>query len=219
MWRKMLHLALGGMLLAGCLGDGSEGAAAPVGGTTDRLASRLELPVQPSASRVVLTTHREYEGEMQQQLDLEVLGGTVALRSLPGGGLELVDLRIDLGDVVLDEDEMPPHGVHVTDIALRLPEPTDLEATSSPSANRLVGTGQAELLLSWSYVAVGEPAAGKVVPLGTQRVTSVALEVEVSTTDDGRALVKLHGRRHGTFVEATGLFELSDLGIELRALG
>jgi hypothetical protein len=215
MWTKMLHLVLGGVLLAGCFGNLSEGPAPPVGGTRDRLQSTLEVGLEPGSCRTVVTAQRQYQGEMARQIDLPVLGGTVALRAWPDGRLEVEDLRVDLDDVVLDEYEFPPNGVHLTGITLTLRDVGEADAKWIDEGAQLEAKGQVDLLLDWAAVNDN----GSVLPLGTQQVTAVTVEVEVSTTADGKALVKLHGRRHGEFVEATGLFAISDLGLELRAVG
>jgi hypothetical protein len=215
MWTKMLHLVLGSVLLAGCLGDVPDGLAPPVGGTSDRLQSTLEVGLAPGSCRVVMTAQRQYQGDIARQIELPVLGGTVALRSWPDGRLEFEDLRVDLDDVVFDEYDLPPDGVRLTGIALTLRDVGEVEAKWVEEGAQLEAKGQIDLLLEWTAITPG----GAALPLGTQRVTAVAVEVEVSTTDDGKALVKLHGRRHGEFVEVAGIFAISELGIELRAVG
>jgi len=215
MWRKMLHLVLGGVLLAGCFGNVSEGPAPPVGGTRDRLLRTLEVGLEPGSCRTVVTAQRQYQGEMARRLYLPVVSGTVALRAWPDGRLEVEHLRVDLDDVVLDEAEFPPGGVHLTGITLSLRDVGEADATWVEEDTKLVARGEVDLLLDWA--AVNDD--GSELPLGTRQVTAVAVELEVTTTDDGRALVKLHGRRHGEFVEATGIFAISELDLELRAIG
>lgn len=215
MWTKMLHLVLGGALLAGCFGPVTEDSAPPVGGTRDRLESTLEVDLEPGSCLAIVTLEREYQGRLDHRLDLGVRGGSVVLRASPDGRLEVQDLRLDLEDVVLDRYELPPGGVHLTALALSLRDPGEAEATWLDDGTRLEARGQLDLLLDWSAVVDD----GSEVPLGTQPVRAVAVEVEVTTTDDGRALVKLHGRRPGPFIEADGLFAISELGLELRALG
>ena len=215
MWSKMLHLVLGGVLLAGCFGDVAEDPAAPVGGTRSRLERTLGVALEPGSCRAVATLQREYQGEMAHQLDLPVTGGSVTLRAWPDGRVEVEDLRVDLDDVVLDEYEFPPSGVHVTGLQLSLRDAGAADATWADDGNALDAQGQVDLLLYWSSVADD----GSVVPLGAQPVTAVAVEVKVTTTDDGRALVKVHGRRHGQFVEADGVFAISELALDLSAVG
>ncbi len=215
MWTKMLHLMLAGVLLAGCFGQVDEGPAPPVGGTRDRLESTLEVNLEPGSSLAIVTVEREYQGQLDHRLDLGILGGTVALRAWPDGQLEVQDLRVDLDDVVLDKYEFPPDGVHLTGLALSLRDVGEAQAAWLDDGTRLQARGQLDLLLDWSAVVDG----GAELPLGTQQVSSVTVEVEVTTTDDGRALVKIHGRRPGPFVEADGLFAISELGLELRAVG
>jgi hypothetical protein len=214
---SLLYLTLGGLVLAGCVAEPSSGPAAPVGGTGERLAATLDLPLDPGASRVAVSVARDAAEEAPRHVDLEVQGGSVSLRRLPDGDLEVVDLQVVLGDIVFDEDELPPHGLHLTGLAFRLGDVASVPASRAGEDGRLAAAGQVELVLDWSSVVGAGP--GGVVPLGSQRVTAVVLEVEVSTTDDGKALVKLHGRRHGTFVESSGALDLSELGLELRALG
>jgi hypothetical protein len=209
----MLHLVLGGVLLAGCLSNVTEDPAPPVGGTRNRLESTLEVPFQPGSCRAIVTVERQYQGQMAQRMDLPVTGGTVALKAWPDGRLEVEALRVDLDDVVLDGSEFPPSGVHLTGLTLSLR--TVGEATWTDDGATVAAQGEVDLLLDWATVV----DSGAEVPLGTQAVTAVAVAVEVSTTDDGRALVKLHGLRHGRFVEASGLFAISELGLELRAIG
>jgi hypothetical protein len=215
MWLKVLHLVLGGVLLAGCFSDVSEGSAAPVGGTRSRLENTLGVELEPGSCRVIATVQREYQGQLGHQLDLPILGGTVALRAWPDGRFEVEELRVDLDDVVLDEVEFPPSGAHVTGLQLSLRNVGEADASWSDDGARLEARGQVDLLLDWSTVA----ADGAEVPLGTQPVTAVSVELEVTTTDDGRALIKIHGRRHGQFIQADGLFTISELGLELRAVG
>jgi hypothetical protein len=83
------------------------------------------------------------------------------------------------------------------------------------AGTKLEAKGEVDLLLDWAAVT----STGAELPLGTQPVTAVGVELEISTTSDGKALIKLHGRRHGEFVQATGLFAISELGLELRAVG
>jgi hypothetical protein len=215
MWTKMLHLVVAGVLLAGCLGQLDEGPAPPVGGTRDRLLSTLEVGLEPGSCRAVVTAERQYQGRMARRLVLPVTSGTVALRAWPDGRLELEDLRVDLDDVRLDDLEFPPRGVHLTGITLSLRDAGATEAAWVEGGTKLVAQGEVDLLLDWANVN----ADGSELPLGTQPVTAVAVELEVTTTDDGRALVKLHGRRQGSFVEASGLFTISELTFELSAVG
>ena len=215
MWTKMLHLVLGGVLLAGCFSNVAEDPASPMGGTHDRLESTLGVKLEPGSCLAIATVEREYQGQVTHKMDLPILGGTVVLRAWPDGRLEVEDLRVDLDDVVLDELEFPPNGVHLTGLTLTLRDVGEADAKWIDDGTKLEAKGEVDLLLDWSAVVED----GAEVPLGTQPVTAVTVELEVTTTDDGRALVKLHGRRHGQFVEANGLFTISELGLELRAVG
>jgi hypothetical protein len=215
MWTKMLHLVLAGALVSGCVGYADYGPAPPVGGTRDRLANTLEVGLEPGSSRVIVTVDRQYQGEMQRRLDLPVLDGTVALRTRPDGLVELLDLRVELDDVTLTQYEFPPSGVHLTGITLSLREVSEAPAEWIDDGATLRVAGQVDLLLDWAAVT-GDRSA---LPLGTQQVEGVAVELEVSTTDDGKALIKVRGRQSGAFVSATGLFSVSELSLELRGVG
>ena len=215
MWTNMLHLVLAGVLLAGCVGYVDEGPAAPVGGTRERLADTLVVALEPGSSRVVVTVDRQYQGEMKRQLDLPVLEGSVALRTRPNDLVELTDLRVDLGDVVFNEYEFPPSGVHLTGITFALREVGEAPIEWVDGGAKLRADGVVDLVLDWAVVTDDRSA----LPLGTQQVVGVGVEVEVSTTDDGKALVKVSGHLDGEFVTATGLFAISELSLELRGVG
>lgn len=215
MWSKMLHLVLGGVFLAGCFGHVADDPAPPVGGTRDRLENTLTMALEPGSCLAMATVEREYQGQLDHRLDLPVLAGTVALRAWPDGRLEVEDLRVDLDDVVLDAYEFPPSGVHLTGLSLTLRDVGETNAAWIDDGTKLEAKGEIDLLLDWSAVVDD----GSALPLGTQQVTAVTVELEITTTDDGRALVKLHGRRHGQIVRAHGLFTISELGLELRGVG
>jgi hypothetical protein len=176
-----------------------------LGGTVDfsldQPGSALAITVKPLHGDN-LATHR---------VALPVPAGSLALRADANGDLRLEKLEIDLDDIVIDAEDLPPAGLHLTD--LRVTVAADVADTSwSADGSAAVASLAASVTLEWSLVS-----EGRVLPLAPQQITAVDLQFEVGPAADGGVVLTVRGGHAGTVLRPAGAFELSDLTVELNS--
>lgn len=177
--------------------------------TRARLRTSRTLAVS-TASRAEVTARRLLGDDLVETATLAVRGGSLALRALPDGRLAVEALDVDLGDVRLSAATLPPDGLALTAIHVRL-RPQAMAARWSDGA--VTATADGELLLDWSLAQ--QP--GEVVPMATQHIAAVPLTVDVARGPGGRLAATLRATRPGTFFDWAGLLELGELVLTVEA--
>lgn len=163
-------------------------------------------------STAEVTAKRLYLAAAEETTTLPMVGGEVTVQAQPGGHLVLTAMRLDLGDIRLAPESVPPNGLELKAVSLRLRAQTsaDIEWASDDTANASTET---DLVLDWSLVGV----AGTAVPLASQAITHVPFEITIDTRPGGALWLNVHAERGGIFWEWLGL-QLSDLRINLEAI-
>ncbi|MBI5480346.1 MAG: hypothetical protein HY906_15895 [Deltaproteobacteria bacterium] len=213
MWTKMLSCTSLGVLvlLAAACGD-SQPAPDPQHSTRELLGATVEFTLGQPGSALAITARRlDGADAATHRIALPVPAGSLALRAGADGDLRLEQLEFELDDIVIDAEDLPPAGLHLTD--LRVTVDTDIAETSwSADGTAAVAALTASVTLEWALVS-----AGRVLPLAPQQITAVDLQIEVGPAGDGGVSVTLRGGHSGTVLRPAGTFELSDLVVEINA--
>lgn len=191
------NVAACGMDVAG-VGDDRSPAS-----VRERLATPEALPLQPAASVVTVDGAR-----------FQVQHGELSIGVDPDGSLRLDALDLALPDVTVTLPQLPDPGLRLVGVRVSLPEPVAGATTWSFEEDWATADVTAELRLDWSVVTPG----GRLIDLAPQRVADVPLDLDVYVDQDGRLTAAVFGVRPGVFWSWAGLFEMSDLELELRAI-
>ncbi|HEY3356460.1 MAG TPA: hypothetical protein VGQ83_24630 [Polyangia bacterium] len=202
---------LGAVLLAHLLGACGSLAAAP-GTTRGRVTETLSLRVDLAASRVGLTAHERAGDGRSQRTELRARDGRLALRADGGDTLVIEALDLALKDLKIEREALPPDGLHLTDLALHLPESAAAAATWSLDDGAATAVVTADLELHWALLGPDDDF----VPLAPQRIT-VELGVALFTDRAGAVTARLTATRAGAFLTPAGVYELGDLALDLVA--
>lgn len=148
-----------------------------------------------------------------QQVTLPVVGGVVATRTEADGRVLLEQLEVELADVVLSEQEFPPHGLWLS--GLRLSADRSVAGDVAWSEDEQAGALAVELdlLLDWGVVL----SDGELHPLATQTVRGVRFEVDIGRSGPVGVSMALGAFAEGVVWRWSSLVEVSDLGMELVA--
>lgn len=204
-----LHAALTLLLLAAACGP-TETAS---DGEPD-LASELRLPRQvtlaPQDSR--LGAHAvALRDDRENPVEFGVLAGDIEVQS-DGGRLGLTGLEISLADVSIPAEILPPRGLELTDLHVRLETGASAEAEWTADDQRVEVALEVGLGASWAMVR-----DGAVHPLADLHVADVPVYLVIER-DGGGLRASLSADRRGRFWSWAETFELRDLRAELSAL-
>jgi hypothetical protein len=196
--------------VAAC-GD-SQPAPAPTPSTRELLSGTVGFDLGQPGSALAITIKRLNGPEMAtHRVALPVPAGSLALHADARGDLRLDELQLRLDDIVVDAEDLPPAGLHLTD--LRVTVDTDIADTSwSADGSSAIAALTAAVTLEWSLVS-----EGRVLPLAPQEITAVDLVFEVGPSPAGGVSVTVRGGHPGTVLRPAGAFEISDLTLELNA--
>ncbi len=219
-----------GVLLVAVMGNacvlndvGGQGSAPPatVIGPTE--------PAQPNTTRGVLGTPRTFKvkaggsadvtarrtlgPDLEESAGLPILDGALVVHVRDDGRLIVDSLELSLGDIHLSAATVPPAGLDLMGVKLRLANEMPSEVRWSENDTAAVASGNVRLLLDWSLKGQG----GQVVPLATLRIEPVPIELDIQRTVDGDLTAMLHAEREGVFWAWTGYLELADLRLDLEA--
>jgi hypothetical protein len=213
MWNKMslcvlLTTAALSVGVAAC-GE-SQSSADPTPTTRQLLGGTVEFSLdQPGSSLAITARTLRGSDAAVHRIALPVPAGSLALRAGADGDLRLEQLRFELDDIVIDAEDLPPNGLHLTD--LRVTVDSDVAETSwAADGSTAVASLSASVTLEWSLVS-----EGRVLPLAPQQITSVDLQLAVAPAADGGVSVTMRGGHAGTVLRPAGTFELSDLTVEI----
>jgi len=218
--------------LCGCaeaeVGPGGEGSAADGGGDSDpgrgggssevvglrdRLAQPLTFAVADRAngSRLHLTAV-SLSDDVTASVSVEVLGGVVTLSLDDHDRVRFHELLVDADDVMVSPVVVPPDGLALTELAMKLAEPVSMQVGPEASDDHLAGGAELSIDVSWAV----EVDRG-VVDLAPIRLPALAFDVAVDEDEAGRLSAHLTASRPGPFWSWAGIFELGDLEIDLAA--
>jgi hypothetical protein len=192
-------LTLSVLLFAGCTFDGSGVPAPPP--ARDRLAEPLELALQPAACFLEVNDRA-----------LPLIGGTVRVRADLAGTLTLEAVDVHLGDVVVPAEDGRPE-LRFTDVRVSLPEPVAAQSEWSASGDAGFARVTTDVWLDWKIVA----PSGEALPLATQRLEDLTLDLDVFDALDGHLTAVLYGEKPGVFWRWADILTLRDLVVDLRA--
>jgi hypothetical protein len=184
----------------------------PTPSTRELLGGTVEFSLDQPGSALAITARRLNGNDAAvHRIALPVPAGSLALRAGADGDLRLEKLEFELDDILIDAEDLPPAGLHLTD--LRVTVDTDIAETSwSADGTAAVAALSAAVTLEWSLVS-----EGRVLPLAPQKITAVDLQIEVGPASGGGVSVTMRGGHDGAILRPAGTFELSDLTVELNA--
>ncbi len=211
MWKNLVACMSLGVLvaLAAACGEPQPGPVTTPS-TRELLAGTLSFSLDQPGSSLAITAQALRGDGTVHRIALPVPAGTLALRAGADGDLRVEQLQFELDDIVIDAEDLPPAGLHLTD--LRITVDTDIAETSwSADGSSAVAGLTAQVTLEWSLVS-----EGRVLPLAPQRITDIDLTFEVGAATDGGVAVTVRGGHNGAILRPAGTFELSYLSLEIN---
>jgi hypothetical protein len=179
--------------------------------TRGHLARARTLAIQPGG-QARLTATRLWGDDYVVDAVVPFHGGTLSVQAQPDGRLTIVSAELLVGDIHMSAESVPPNGLDLTAIVLRVPYVT-ADATWTSDGSAAAAKASTELVLDWSLRSEPE----KVHPMATQHIRDVPVTLDVVAGKDGRLRAVLNASRPGIFFTWTGLFELSDLELSFDA--
>jgi hypothetical protein len=155
---------------------------------------------------------RGVAGGAEADLQLAVVGGSIELWAPSDEVLLIREVDVQLADIAVPPEVLPPHGAYLTGVGATLASPITVEPTDDGATATVIAN--LDLDASWALV-VGE---GESYPLSTLRLRQVPFSLEISRNLVGDLRVRLVGFRDGTFWSWAGAFELADLTVDLQAV-
>jgi hypothetical protein len=176
----------------------------------ERLSGRETLAVELAPAAVELNAIGR---GTTATVAVDVMGGEVTVRATETGELWVEGLALDLAEVTLPADLVPPEGARLTDLHVALERVAGGAAAWEADGSRVLLEGDADLVVDWTVrFADGEPHA-----LAPIRVREVGFVLTVEQSADGSVAATLAGGRAGVLWSWAGWFELSDLALEVTA--
>jgi hypothetical protein len=148
--------------------------------------------------------------DRESAIDLEIISGDLAVQAA-GDRLVLTDLDVAIADVAIPDDILPPSGVVLTDLAVRLGDSASAEAEWTADGRRVEAALEIDLVISWSMIR-----DGVTYPLADVRIAAIPIYLVVEQGGDALA-VSLSADRDGAFWSWASTFEMRDLTLELVA--
>lgn len=171
------------------------------------------LPVAPSGAQGSFATARGTAGQTEADIDLLVTGGSIELWAPSDGLLVVQDLEVELADVVVPPEVLPPQGAYLTGVGARLATPVSVDVTEQGGTVSVIAS--LDLEAHWALAS----ADGTVFPMSRISLDKVPFSLEISRNALGRLEARLVGFRDGPFWRWAGTLELGDLTVDLRAGG
>lgn len=221
MLRSNLKFAVVFLLAGGCAGyddfyvpsPTQEEGKSPTPTVQERLATSADLNLALDRSRVGLHATRSYPSEVNEDIDLAVVGGSLSLERTDDETLLLQSLEVVVEDLVFVDDAAPPEGLHLAGVRVTLAASVETEAEWLADGCTLWVETQADLLVHWSLVLKD----GKILNLAPRRLNHVPLNLAVATDASGDLHARLGLARVGEFFSLAGIYSLSHLTMDLRA--
>jgi hypothetical protein len=217
--RSLIFIGVVG--LTGCVGgDEGDDQADPrnVAPNPPTLRGHLATPrgmSLPAGGTVQLKAERKYDGAQVATPALPVEIGRLAMRAEYSGALVIDQLTFDVANITVGREAIPPDGVTLTDIQVRLAHPVTIDRTVwSDDGSFASGDVRFDLLLDWAILG----GSDQVFPLATQHIEGVPARLSVGLGDDGIVTATLDAETGGVFWSWAGIIELSDLHLVLQAV-
>jgi hypothetical protein len=204
---------LGVALLAACAGDSSLGTTP----TDDNLLGALQSPTQFSINddgslvEVVASSRRN---DQAKPIQFTIVGGTVEVRAAEDGRVFMDGLSLELADVSVPADILPPDGLDVRELRVSLDHPVVAQATFSADGASASSDLPISITIDWSAEFGDE---GSVYPLRSIHLEDMPLHAELAL-DGGAIRAQVSAARSGRFWDWAEMFDLSDLVLEIEAV-
>src|SRR5262245_32837442 len=195
---------------------GARDAPMPPPGTTLReqlTMGPLTIPLVADPPGVALTSTitPASGGEMVYPYELDV-SGTVDLSADVAGNLIVSNLALDLEDLVVSMEALPPDGATFSDLHVETSAPLASPGTWSASDDAVDAEATATLLFDWGLVQ----SDGTTVPFAQQMIEDVMFVTHATRLADGTVEVTIDGARDGEFLTWVSYVALSDVRITVR---
>ncbi len=174
----------------------------------------LQLPLSVNATQVSANSKIDVSAKgglrtVAQPLTFDLHALTLSAHT--GSHPQLDQLVLPLSDANVAADALPPNGLQLRDLSLRIPAPVALKVVHS-QADALELTAHSALTLSWSMVL----ADGQVYKLGD--IPTAPLDLNLVVTDDGTGpLITLTATCVGSCWALGGIGELRDASVYVEA--
>jgi hypothetical protein len=203
--------------LEGGLGGRGDGDGDEEPRTLDeRLAGPLQLTVldRDQGGGSLHLTAVSLTDDLSAPVELFLSGGVLTLSLDDSGGPEAIrfhDLDLGAEDVRVPETMVPPDGLLLTNLRMRLEAPADAEL-GLHTGDQLEAGAALSVDVGWSV----EVDSGEV-DLAPIHLPALDFDVSVEQDADGRVLARLRAASAGSFWSWAGIFELRDLDLDIVA--
>jgi hypothetical protein len=206
--KTLCTIALAVLAATGCAVEADDPPLTP----REKLARSTVLPVQQDAR---LELSARVGGDADPTLvQVRIDDGVLALAADENGSLVLVALDVEVEDIVLGEAGGPIEGIHLTDLRGTLAEPVALDTTWLDADREALGAAPVSLLLDWSI----QPEVGNALPLSTERIDDIQLDVRVFERAYDELAVEVTADHPGVFWDWSEHIVLSDLSLAANAV-
>jgi hypothetical protein len=146
------------------------------------------------------------------EVELAVAGGEVALRATADGLLVVERLEAFFEDVHVPAEIVPPAGVRLTGLLVRIERPLVVAPVEGPRGLTVIAA--VDLVAEWAVDLGG----GAVAELRPVRLRELPVSIDVGRDGLGRVQLRLVAFRDGEFWQWAETFRLGDLVVDLRAV-
>lgn len=192
------------------LGCQSSDVEAPERPTRSLLADRLDFDIQREASMLRVTGHRGTKEAGRAVVP--VMRGNLAMRVEDDGAIVLEAMDLELDDIQLSAEELPPSGIHLTNLRLHLAGEAAGASGWSDAGDQGFAQGTVDLKLDWA-VALRD---GGTSALATQTLEDIPIYLAVQPSFRGLLSARVVGLAMDTVWQWAEVIELSDLSLDLR---
>lgn len=177
----------------------------------ERLATPTPFQVDLGGSTAAVVARAEGEVE-PTEFDLDILGGSAVARVTGAEELVVESFSVDIDSVTIPAELVPPDGLPLRDIRVTIERPGG--APLDDLGDMIATVVELDVLVEWS----GEFEDGRLYPLRSMRLENLPVSVEIQEAEGGLR-AHLTAVRQGPFWEWGGMFELSDLTVDLGLQG
>lgn len=147
----------------------------------------------------------------ESRVHLPIRAGSVAVWLDANGSFWIDGLSIELDEIAVDADVVPPNGILLTDLRVQLVEQAVAEPTWNDDRTALRAELTLELQLHWSWRYTNEDDAH---PLAPQSIGGLSLILTVSTDEERQLSLIAGGQGSGLMWTVENMFD-SDNTLEL----
>lgn len=204
----MLLLA-GCCLAASCAGEGEVVVPGREPTVQERLEAGPAFALTADHSYVHVTA-RWNKGKhwVEGDATLELRRGEAVIATTPEGDVVIDELAIELDDVVIGPEDLPPIGLRLTDLRVRLDDQAWCDHVAwTPERDSCYAEAPATLVLEWALVA----PSGAVYPLQPQKLDGFTLYTNAYADERGVLRVDVMGVATGAAWSWAGIVELTDV--------